>query len=367
MVLKGGQALRKAYLPHTRFSKDLDFSALDQLDPRAFQAELHEVCAQVTAATGVRFLDRILIKDKDLPIPEVEAFEARLYIKGFYGEEDLSLRAQLDITQFDRVHLPTQSRPLLHAYSDAAACTAIIRAQKLEEILASKLTALLHRRNPVDVFDLLYSILIARECPVSRLEVVTTFLRKSIFGPQPNLAKDQLSAVPVAAFERDWSSLIVPAATVVAFSFVTANFHNLIDLLFAAVAPVVVAPAAFAPSRGGPLGRPGGRSASFGGSERLGFTRVSPLAASARQTIIAAARNGHVVEMTYDGVHRLVEPYKLEYYVRKSDGHGSEYFWGWDLSGGRSGKFGIKQFFCHKIGVATEILQSFTPRFPVEL
>jgi predicted nucleotidyltransferase component of viral defense system len=61
LVLKGGQALRKAYLPRTRFSKDLNFSALEHLDPRAFQAELCEVCAHVTAATGVRFLDRILI------------------------------------------------------------------------------------------------------------------------------------------------------------------------------------------------------------------------------------------------------------------------------------------------------------------
>lgn len=368
LVLKGGQALRKAYLPQTRFSKDLDFSALEHLDPRAFQVELREICAHVTAATGVRFLDRILIKDKDLPIPETEAFEARLYFKGFYGEQDLSLRAQLDITQFDRIYLPIQSRPLLHAYSDAAASSASVRTQKLEEILASKLTALLHRRNPVDIFDLLYSILIAREYPVSRLEVVTTFLRKSIFGPQPNLAKDQLRAIPVAAFERDWSSLVVPAATVVAFSFVTANFHNLIDLLFAAVTPIALAPAALAPQRVRPLGRPGGRSMGFGGSERvIPFTGVSPLGASARQTIIAAARNGHMIEMTYEGVRRLVEPYKLEYYVRKGDGHGSEYFWAWDLSGGRSGKLGIKQFFCHKIVAATESLQSYTPRFPVEL
>lgn len=368
LVLKGGQALRKAYLPQTRFSKDLDFSALEHLDPRAFQAELREVCAHVTAATGVRFLDRILIKDKDLPIPEIEAFEARLYFKGFYGEEVLSLRAQLDITQFDRIYLPIQSRPLLHSYSDAAACSASIRTQKLEEILASKVTALLHRRNPVDIFDLLYSMLIAREYSVSRLEVVTTFLRKSIFGPQPNLAKDQLRAIPVATFERDWSSLVVPTATVVAFSFVTANFHNLIDLLFAAVAPIALAPAAPAPPPVRPLGRPGGHSMGLGGWERvIPFTGVSPLGARARQTIIAAARNGHMIEMTYEGVRRLVEPYKLEYYVRKADGHGSEYFWAWDLSGGRSGKVGIKQFFCHKIVAATESLQSYTPRFPVEL
>jgi len=36
----------------------------------------------------------------------------------------------------------------------------------------------------------------------------------------------------------------------------------------------------------------------------------------------------HLVDMVYTGHRRLIEPYKLEYYMRKSDGHGSEYFWG---------------------------------------
>ena len=367
LVLKGGQAIRKAYLPQSRFSKDLDFSALEHLDHRFIEAELGEVCTHVAIATGVQFLDKILIKEKDLPIPNVQAFEARLYFKGFYGEENLSLRAQLDITQFDRIYLPVQPRTLLHAYSDASDCAATIRVQKLEEVLASKLTAMLHRRNPVDLFDLLYSILIARDYPVSRLEVVSTFLRKSIFEPQPNLARDQLLAIPVAAFESSWASLIVPAATLMAFSYVTANFHNLINLLFAALAPAASAPAAIAPRMiPRPLGRPGGRASGFAGGFR-GLAGVSPLRANTRQVLISAARNRHMVEMVYDGFARLVEPYKLEYYVRKSDGHGSEYFWGWDRSGGKSGKIGIKQFFCHKIASATESSTTYMPRFPVEL
>jgi hypothetical protein len=74
-----------------------------------------------------------------------------------------------------------------------------------------------------------------------------------------------------------------------------------------------------------------------------------------------------MVEMSYDGVRRLVEPYKLEYYIRRSDGHGSEYFWGWDTSGGRSGKVGIKQFLCHKIAASVESSIPYVPRFPVEM
>ena len=366
LVLKGGQAIRKAYIGQTRFSKDLDFSSTEPLDPAFIQRELKHVCEEVTAATGVHFLDQMLIKDKNLPIEGVEALEVRLYFKGFYGEWDLNLKAQLDITQFERIYLPIQSRALLHPYSDAPQCAATIRTHKLEEILASKLTAMLHRRKPVDLFDLLHSILIARDYPVSRLEVVTTFIKKSIFAPNPNLAKDQLLAIPMADYETDWSSLLVPTGIAMAFAFVTANYHSLIDSLFALLVPVVTAPS---------IARVGRFATGLGAVPRGiavpgilgGFSGVSPLRADTRQVLKSAAHHRHLVDMMYDGYRRLVEPYKLEYYVRKSDGHGSEYFWGYDRSGGKSRQISMKRFFCHKIASASETATSFVPRYPVEL
>ena len=277
----------------------------------------------------------MLIKDKNLPIEGVEALEVRLYFKGFYGEWDLNLKAQLDITQFERIYLPIQSRALLHPYSDAPQCAATIRTHKLEEILASKLTAILHRRKPVDLFDLLHSILIARDYPVSRLEVVTTFLKKSIFSPQPNLAKEQLLAIPMVDYETDWSSLLVPTGVAMAFAFVAANYHSLIDSLFALLVPAIAA----APS----IGRVAGISTGLRNIPRGiavprgigGFAGVNPLRADTRQVLKSAGHHRHLVDMVYDGFRRLIEPYKLEYYIRKSDGHGSEYFWGYDLSGGK--------------------------------
>lgn len=73
-----------------------------------------------------------------------------------------------------------------------------------------------------------------------------------------------------------------------------------------------------------------------------------------------------MVLLSYDGFDRFVEPYRLEYYVRKKDGRGLEYFWGWDTTGGRSGKTGIKQFICDKITSVQESARSFHPRFAVE-
>jgi hypothetical protein len=57
------------------------------------------------------------VRDKDLPIG-IDALEAHLYFRGFYGEENITLKAQLGIAQFDKIYLPVQQRQLLHPYSE---------------------------------------------------------------------------------------------------------------------------------------------------------------------------------------------------------------------------------------------------------
>lgn len=88
---------------------------------------------------------------------------------------------------------------------------------------------------------------------------------------------------------------------------------------------------------------------------------------SIRSTIINGGRTRTMIEMSYGGYRRLVEPYKIEYYVRKKDGAGNEYFWGYDTTGGSSGKASIKQFFCDRIESASSTSSSFSPRYAIEL
>ena len=194
--------------------------------------------------------------------------------------------------------------------------------------------------------------------------MVTTFLRKSIFETQPMVAREQLRAVPVADFGGLWKSLTAPVASLFNFDFVASNFQGLIDSLFSLVLPTQPTPVAG--GIGGGLGpriqRP------FGGITRPispGFRNY--FSADVRNTIIGGGRSLTMVDLTYDGFNRLIEPYKLEYYVRKKDGRGLEYFWGWDATGGRSGKVGIKQFICDKIQSVRATNRSFRPRFAVEL
>jgi predicted nucleotidyltransferase component of viral defense system len=329
LILKGGNGLRKAYLPNTRLSKDLDFSSEQSIDQTFLERELKQICEFVEHQTEVRFsMDRTVVKNKNLPIG-IDALEARLYFKGFYGEENITLKAQLDITQFDKIYLPVQTRPLLHPYSDSGSCTAMIKCQKIEEILASKLTTLLHRRKAIDIFDLLYSIIFAGEFPVERLQVISTFLKKSIFEPRPTVAKDQLLAVPLDDFRPLWSTVVAPVRSLFNFDYVVTNFRSLIEMLFGMVIRPAAVPAA----------------AAFGGGTRritsrtaLAYQSLSYFPWGVRNAIVAAGRSQTLVELVYDdGIRRLVEPYKIEYYVRKSDGVGLEYFWGYDRTGGKSG------------------------------
>jgi predicted nucleotidyltransferase component of viral defense system len=359
LILKGGNGLRKAYLPNTRFSKDLDFSVQHHIDQGFLGDELRKLCDLVEHHAEVHFAkDRTTVRNKNLPMG-IDALEARLYFKGFYGDENLTLKAQLDVTQFDRIYLPVQERRLLHPYSDSESCAGMVRCQKIEEILASKLTTLLHRRKAIDLFDLLYTILFTKEFPVERLQVISTFLKKSIFEPQPSVAKEQLLAVPLDDFRPLWTTLVAPVQSLFGFDYVVSNFRTLIESLFEGVLrPLAVAPF---PSRGF------GRGGIAPGNVRQGAAHADPayFQWDVRSVIVSAGRSNHLVELVYDGWRRLVEPYSFEYYVRKSDGRGVEYFWGYDTTGGKSGP-GIKRFICDKIESVSMSNILFTPQQSVE-
>jgi predicted nucleotidyltransferase component of viral defense system len=359
LILKGGNGLRKGYFSNTRFSKDLDFSAEQQIDMSFLHDELNKICTYINAQTSIKFeQDKTLVRPKDVPIPNTDVLEARLYFKGFYGEETISLKTQLDITQFDKIFLPVQTRQLIHPYPDQDQCAASIKCQKAEEILASKLNSLLHRQKVADLFDLFYSIMFAKDFAVNRLEVISTFLKKTIYESSPNSAKEQLLGVQLETYRPFWTTLVAPITSLFHFDFVMTNFNQMINELFSLIpVPQPIRPA-FAPSFG--------TSRSFGGGYGGFYSTPSYFSSDVRNTIMNAGRELKMVELTYDGYTRLVEPYSMEYYVRKKDGVGQEYFWGYDTSGGRSGEHSIKRFICDKIESVQPTDYSFTPRYAVE-
>ncbi len=338
LVLKGGNCFRKAYAPLGRFSNDLDFAAQLRVDYNRMREQLTGVCEYVQAATGVDFqLERTSVNHVRAIDSERNKIEAKLYFKDFYGvDRTFDIRVTLDISEYDRPRLPIQSRPLIHAYSDATKCKADVRCVQLEELLADKLKCLIQRRHIVDLFDLVFSLFVNGEYDVNRGLVARTFLEKSIFHRSPAAARDILESVPSNLREDDWNSYVVPpTASRFPFTEALARFAESIAALF----------------------QPYPSSA--------GLHAFYPV--EHRNKIIEAGRSKTVLRLRYHRRERLVEPYSLTFKVRRSDGVGQEYFYAYDQTGGVNSGPGIKQFLHQDIELLEPTEIAFSPRYEIEL
>jgi predicted nucleotidyltransferase component of viral defense system len=338
LVLKGGNCFRKAYFPHTRFSNDLDFSSTSPIQEANLAAELNKICDFVQEQTGVLFeKDRNWAREKGNSDKDRRIVEARLYFKDFYGNpHTMTISVHLDITEYDRIFLPVQNRFLVHPYSDSAQCQTTIRCHKLEELLAAKLKCLIQRRHSFDLYDYVYSVFINHDLEVNRTEILRTFLKKTIFEPSPAVAKGLLLDLPLETFRAVWHKyLVCPAQSLFDFDTAISRFRENIEVMFAGIRMDRYGQIAFYPSH-------------------------------FRNIIMEAANNLTVLNITYDGRRRQIEPYSLVF-KRRKDGFGQEYFYAYDRTGGRTSGPGLKSFLHPKIQALTTTEERFEPRLPVEL
>jgi predicted nucleotidyltransferase component of viral defense system len=337
LALKGGNALRKAYFPATRFSDDLDFTTSAGLAANQLVEEFNQVCRFAQARSGVEFdLSRNQLSDEYMIDRTRRVYKLRLYFRDFFGNAgEITLKVRIDVTEYDRIYLPLQSRRLIHPYSDADDCNIEIRCIKLEEALADKLKCLLQRRYSHDLFDLAYAVLINNALDIDRGELIRTFLRKTIFEPSPPTARLLLLSVPFDVMRGFWDRIVCPAAARLPFEEAVAGLKQVISELFA------------------PFG--------YGGQlAQLYFP------AQLRNPILEAGAGQRLLRLTYDGITRAVEPYSLVF-KRRQDGVTQEYFYGWDRTGGHSGGPGIRAFLQGRVQRVAVADETFEPRFEVEL
>jgi predicted nucleotidyltransferase component of viral defense system len=336
LILKGGNGLRKAYFPYTRFSADLDFSTQLQVDTNDIGRELNHVCEVVNAATDVKFLtERTQVREKRFSDDNRKIYEARLYFRDFYGNPNsIVISVKLDISEFDKIYLPIQQRNLIHPYSDADKCTGIVHCLKLEEMLADKLKCLLQRRMSSDLYDYVYAIFINRELEVNTGEIVSLFLRKTIFAPSPGVLVGLFLGLPFQVLRTAWDKYVVtPLSSVIDFDIAVAQFTDSVRTLFGRFTETTA--------------------------------NASYFPAGLRNQIMEAGANLNLLRLTYGGVRREVEPYSLVF-KRRRDGYGQEYLYVWDRTGGDSGP-GIKTFLHERIHGLEILPERYDPRYPVEL
>jgi len=340
LILKGGNCFRKAYFEHARFSNDLDFSTQSELHAGALLEGLRQACSYAGERSGVTFLiDDSRISERSLADDEAKIYDARIYFRSFYGEEDIRIRVDLDVKEFDRLFLPIQSRRLIHAYSDAAQCQADIRCLKLEELLASKLKALLQRQHSPDLYDFVHAVFFQKVLNISRREVLTTFLKQTIYEPQPLIARNLLLELPFQTIRGLWSEyLVCPKLSIFSFENAETWFKTVIGEIFALVEPRVA----------------------YAGVRGQGGLTYFP--SQSRSEIMESARLNRLLRFMYDGLERVIEPYALVF-KRRKDGVAREYLYGWDVRG----EVGIKSYIADKVHSVSILDQTFDPRFPIEL
>jgi predicted nucleotidyltransferase component of viral defense system len=338
LVLKGGNCLRKAYFEHTRFSNDLDFSTQTAIAPEFLRTELNKACRFVQEMAGVVFEpDDTRVEAKRQIDEQKQVFEARLYFHDFYGKpRNVIISIRMDVTEYDRIHLPLQRRRIIHPYSDYPQCNAELVCLKLEESLASKLKCLLQRRHLADLYDFVFWIFFSGDLSINRQEIVSTFLQKTIFEPSPGAACKLLLGLPFDKLQDSWHRYIIcPRQTLIDFHEAVSRFRQSIQELFSPF-----------PSR---------------------YHELAFFPPELRNPIMEAGSSMTLLRVTYKGVSRIVEPYALIFKRRKTDGIGQEYFYVYDRSGGIASKPGIKCLLNRGIQAIENTDEKFEPRWPVEI
>jgi predicted nucleotidyltransferase component of viral defense system len=337
LVLKGGNALRKGYFGDTRFSEDLDFAITNRVNPAAFLDALNDVGRLAQARTGVQFhLEHTAQIGRERIKGAQTVYTFGMSFTDFYGcTETLPVSLHMDVTELTRLHLSPQSRSLIHPYSDHADCTADLTVMHLDEVLADKLKCLLQRQSIRDLFDLSHSILFNDEIPIDRKNVVSTFLRKTIFSPSPAAALNLLAAIPFEGMQVQWDdSIVCSRETRQDLTDTVTRWKDELRQLFADFR----------------LGEQG----------QLAF-----FPAHLRTPIMDAGAQRKLLRLTYKGRTRLVEPYALRF-KRRQDGIGQEYLYIWDRTGGHS-RPGIKSLLNYRIDDLTITDEPFEPRYEIEL
>ncbi len=149
MALKGGTGIRKVYIGDYRFSDDLDFTLLEDMEVDKVKELIVKAVREAKRRSGIDF-------DEDIKFREVEnGYEVAVYFR-ILRRAGNPLRIKIDITKRENevILLPLERRKIIHPYSDD--CNAEVLTYTLQEIFAEKIRALFQRMRPRDLYDVWY-------------------------------------------------------------------------------------------------------------------------------------------------------------------------------------------------------------------
>lgn len=344
-VFKGGTCIKKCYFETYRFSEDLDFSLLPDAPYTAdtIRAGLEAATQIAGKLSGIDF-PRDLIEVRPRQDKQGKpTFQGRISYRGPLGIPSLP-RVLLDLTQHEDVLDRPTPRPPFHPYPDDLPDDATILAYSLDELLAEKTRALYERTRPRDLYDVVFLLgnradafdfariheLFRRKCAARGLAVPSRATVLQVVRSTEELRTEWASMLARQLPELpDLDDLLARLPGLLAW----------VDQPTAVPVEAALAPAPV-PADTAAVAPPG-----------IQYWGGVPL-----EAIRFAGANRLLVEFTYDGQRRLVEPYSLR---RASTGNLLLYSW-------EQGSTHIKAFIVAKMKGVRPTKTSFQPRYRVE-
>lgn len=153
IIFKGGTALHKVYFPDWRFSEDLDFTSIQNIDLISLKESILNLCNEVTKKSGIGLNLKNIRPSGSLN--ENWSYEISIEYTGPRGQTRDNLPMILfHITYDEPILYEPQKKFISKPYEDVPA-DFVILTYPIEEILAEKLRTVLYQRcYPRDVYDL---------------------------------------------------------------------------------------------------------------------------------------------------------------------------------------------------------------------
>jgi len=202
LVFKGGTVLKKAYFEDYRFSEDLDFTLIDEtVSNEQIFTEFNSLFDFIKEESNID----IRIDEKKWKIHE--SGSPQFYIdyvaslQGTMGSRDL----KIDITRGEILETEIEMKTIFRNYSDLVE-NFNLKCYSIVEILIEKMTALMGRIEPRDLYDFWYLTEIER---FDISDYLFEFQNKAQHKKQDPTKFTEKVLGKETAFKRDWEKKLV--------------------------------------------------------------------------------------------------------------------------------------------------------------
>ncbi len=210
LVFKGGTVLKKAYFSAYRFSEDLDFTLIDEsVSNEQILNEFNKLFVFIKEESNID----LQIDTNKCSVHQTRSLQFYIdyvaSLKGAMGSRDL----KIDITRGEILETPVETMSIFRNYSDLTE-NFKLQCYSLAEVLIEKITALMGRTEPRDLYDFWY---LTEMGGIDITSHINAFYKKA--ERKKHNPKDFITKVlsKEAAFKRDWKNKL------------SAQIHNLPD------------------------------------------------------------------------------------------------------------------------------------------